>query len=54
MQGEAPSQPPMAQQQPQQLPPGYEIKKKVICADCLAWFDKRRAVSGSFPKVERT
>jgi hypothetical protein len=26
----------------------------VICADCLGWFDKRRAVSGSMPKVERT
>jgi hypothetical protein len=25
----------------------------LVCADCLGWFDKRRAVSGSFRKVER-
>jgi hypothetical protein len=25
----------------------------VICGDCLGWFDRRRAVSGSLPKVER-
>jgi hypothetical protein len=27
---------------------------ELICGDCPGWFDRRRAVSGSFPKVERT
>jgi hypothetical protein len=25
--------------------------EEVICADCLDWFEKRRAVSGTVPKI---
>jgi hypothetical protein len=26
---------------------------ELVCADCLEWFDRRRAVSGKQPKVQR-
>jgi hypothetical protein len=26
---------------------------ELVCADCLYWFEKRRAVSGTFPAAKR-
>jgi hypothetical protein len=26
----------------------------LVCDDCLEWFERRRRVSGTFPKIERS
>jgi hypothetical protein len=33
------------------LSPGG-VLDEVMCADCLEWFERRRAVSGNFPKAK--